>query len=143
MIEILPGLWVVFAPLLIATVLFGGACAVVALFARSTLRRLTRLRADLRSEEAVKVRRTFGVATVLAWSTVALGVALPLTALVSREWLHILVIAAALGGVGFVAMKMRHHLVATAAETAAETAVATPKRADAAKKANSRRGRQR
>lgn len=100
------GVLAVFAPLLLAAAVLGGGCAVVALLARSVLRRAAAFNADPASEPVVRARRTFAVATTLASTLGVMAVALPLAAVVPGLWLGGLVLVVGLVVVLWVVRRM-------------------------------------
>jgi hypothetical protein len=95
-----------FAPLLLGVGVLGGGCVVVALLARSVMRRAAATNADPSSEPVVRARRTFAVATTLATTLGVLAVALPVAAVVPKGWLGALVLLVGLAVVLWVVRKM-------------------------------------
>ncbi|GAB3856460.1 hypothetical protein ACFPIJ_58650 [Dactylosporangium cerinum] len=120
---------ITFIPLLVAATVLGGLCALVALLARSTLRRLVRLGTDPDDPQVQRTRRMLAVATLVATGSLLLALLFPLTALAVGGWAQVLLLGGAATAMLFVAIRMRPYFAAApAADRRAPTSRRRPRR---------------
>lgn len=118
-----------FIPLLVAGAVLGGVCALVALLARSTLRRLVRHGADPDDPRLQRTRRTLAVATLIAWGSMLLTLLFPLAALAASRWAQVLLLGGAVATMVLVAIRMHPYFTAApAVDRRAPTSRRRPRR---------------
>jgi hypothetical protein len=118
--------WLTFLPLFIAVALLGGVSAVVALLARSALRRMARMHVEPSSDPVRQARRIFGVCALIAWACLSVGLLVSLSSLTTVLWPQIVLLAVMVAATVWVVVRARPYLTTQAAPPAPTPAAPIP-----------------